>query len=178
VGNVGVATVAGIELSELAALRLTLLRQYQKYEHTRADALAALEAGRWRLAGLSARACLGFALDVARAANGHAHRDEVSRLGTLSQVLHSTSLRNDAARLLTSQFSAEDVAEYLTECLTFIDTNLQTSEMGLPAYYYGSEREAHVECRNAWLRVARACGAKTTYSDSAADQLLSDPAQR
>lgn len=173
----GVAPVAGIELSELAALRLTLLRQYQKYEHTRADAVAAFQAGRWRLAGLSARACLGFALDVARAANGHAHRDEVNRLGTLSQVLRSRSLRKDAVRLLTSEFSAENVERYLADCLSFIDTNLHPAELGLPAYYYGSDRAAHVESRNAWLRIARTCGVKTTYSDSAADQLLSERAE-
>lgn len=169
----GLARGIDAEFTEVTAARVILLRQYEKVEHTRADAIAALAAGRWRLAGLSARASVGFALDVARAAAGRPTRDEIRRRKVLTDVLQSGAARQEAISLLTDPFTASDVARYLDRCWHFIDEVLMISALGIPSYYGDAEaRQVHEEQRRIWLGLARTLQVPTPYAAAAVEHIL------
>jgi hypothetical protein len=163
---------SGFEVSEFAARRLTALRQYEKYEHTRADADAALAAGRWRLAGLSARASVGFALDVVAAGADEPYRDEVHRSAIAAAALASPADREELWRLLSGNFDAHTATDLLARCWRFVDEVLRIHTLDIPGYYGGDRRAEHERQRAAWLGLARIVRARTPFTDVATRQLL------
>jgi len=163
----------GVELSQLAASRVVALRQYMKYEAMRADSEAALVAGRWRLAALSARAAVGFALDVTRAMNGEPLRDEVRRQSVGRALFRrSRADRDKVLHLLTDAISETETGAFLQACWQFIDEVLALQELAIPGFFYGGAREDHEQRRREWLSLARRLHAHIPYSDEAVAQLL------
>jgi hypothetical protein len=171
---VGLAHGTCGEFATIVSARVTMLRQHEKSEHTRADAVAALAAGRWRLAGLSARASVGFALDVLRAAAGQVPRDEIRRRKVLAEAVRSTAARREAVALLTEEFDERSVADYLTRCWHFIDHVVRIKDLGIPAACDGDDGAAHDQQRRVWLRCAQESSAHIPYSAAAVRQILGD----
>ena len=162
----------GAQLADLAAARVTMLRQYEKYEHTRADAEAALQAGRWRLAVLSARAALGFALDTLLAHGGRPQRDEIRRARGVAELLQRPADRRRGRHLLRAPVDEGTAATYVAACWRFIDERLAIGRLQLPGYYYGDRREEHVAMRREWLALAEQVGAAVPFAPGAVRQVL------
>jgi hypothetical protein len=168
----GPASRPGLEFTQLASARLIALRQFMKYEHTRADADAALKVGRWRLGVLSARAAVGFAVDVILAMQGRAVRDEIHRRLMVDLIFDddSSGSAEEFLKLLTHRVERESANQFVRECWTFIDDALQLDRLDIPPYYLGDPRE-HKEERLEWLKLAKQIGARPIYSPQEVDQL-------
>jgi hypothetical protein len=161
----------------LAASRLAALRQHMKYEHTRADAVAALRAGRWRLAVLSARAAVGFAVDVQCALHGVVRRDEVRRRSRLAALLAD---RPDAARAVVAVLehpvtTEAEAAPYLDRCWEAVDSWLRFGDVTIAGYHHGDTRR-HEQARSAWLAVVAGAQLPLPYDATTARQLQQDAA--
>jgi hypothetical protein len=164
--------IDGTHVADIAAARVVMLRQYEKYEHTRADAVAALAAGRWRLAVLSARAAVGFALDTVQASHGHPERDEIRRRANLRRVVRRPADRQHGMLLLAGCPAEWDPPAYLDACGSFIDDVLKIQQIDIPGYYYGKRQSEHVTMRREWLRLAEESGSVTPLSPAAIKQVL------
>jgi hypothetical protein len=150
---------------------LIVLRQHMKYEHMRGDADAALAAGRWRLAVLSARGALGFAVDVVRARAGAAYRDEVHRRRGIENVFGSRTGGRVVA-LLTKPVTKARASVFVRSCWKVVDAMFADAKIDVPLYYSGRRMNEHRRARRAWLLAAEQLGMETLYSAEETKQIL------
>lgn len=163
-------------MDEVVASRLIALRQFTKYESCRADADAALTAGRWRFAVLSARAAVGFAIDVAVAAGGSAFRDEVRRRRRAEELQGAVSAQSESiVALLGTTPRTLNASEYVRSCWSAIDEVLLPMFRTVPKYFYaGDSGREHVRQRRSLLELAAALDIDTLYDRETAAQVLAD----